>query len=228
MILLTSNDFYGIKLPAWGTFIVFGIIVAVIYAKRGVAVGKEVKSQRAVYFSYVGLVLGYVITRILFLFSDIERLANGDSQLYIIYVLTGYLASTIGFTSLIIVAEKYLITNTKYIFSILISVLTAVLAVLIIIASSGVDVRIYGRTIIYSVAVLGFPIVFFLYSYIAVKATGHLRNNAIITLVGMVTMVVGVFSDTDSLTSSGLVPYILPPIITAIGVLIISKGLKQI
>ncbi len=149
-------------------------------------------AQRNIFLGYCLFLCSYAITRIFFVFSDVELWFAYDHHgltntiLNEIYVGIGYSAGILGALCLLIMIERYLI-RTRYIFSIL-AIGIFILSVISIFPLIPTDIP---QTIITVVFPVFFGVILLLYLYVVFKSAGEARKKAIGIVLGLLVMIVG-------------------------------------
>ncbi|MHA1819378.1 MAG: hypothetical protein ACTSVC_02825 [Promethearchaeota archaeon] len=226
MILDLNYDFWTEKFPFWLAFIILTFFLALVFIKRGLNVKSEIKSQKYIYFGYASFLYSYIITRIFFILSDLERMHNG--KYYATYVLTGYIFTISALTLLIFTMEKYLVFKTKKAFSIISFIGLISTLIFLIISFFNENIIILGRIMAYIFSGITILFVFTLYLYLGLHTSGKLRRNIILSFVGLIIMAVGILSDMEYLAQAGIIPIQIPPIIAALGEVLFVLGQKPL
>ncbi len=223
-----------IKLYAWIIAIVYIGAIGIMFFFKMLKVSKEIKSQKEMFRSIGFFLYCYIGVRIFFLFSDLERNINCESLVYFQLVFLGYICSTLAFLNIVHFGEKYILTKTKMKITYIVSVCLIIDALIVIFLPNIVafgksqygltllEIAIIIRYFNYAVQYGTGSTLLLLYIYLAIKSTGKLRINALITLTGLVIATIASLLETDALLSSGNIPPYLSPIIFCIGITIFA------
>jgi len=228
MLYQLVYDFWTEKFPFWLGWIIFTLIVGVIFIIRGKKTSAEIKSQKAVYYDAALFFFGYSFTRVFFLFSDVERMSNGQSQWYQSLVLIAYIFSTGAMSILIYSIERFLLTKTKKIFSIITFTGTGVMIVLLVLTLIGTDVISFARILTTVTSTAAALVIGVLYLYLIIKTSGTLRRNSLFSFFGILILMIGILLDMDALVQLDIIPLFVAPSITAVGVLFFALGQKNV
>lgn len=141
----------------------------------------------------------------------------------------GYAFASLSLLPIIIVLEKWLITWSRKIFSILGLILTILSFYFVIFNVSGSELSRTIQTIGMPFMALSFVI---LYAWMIKNTVGEVRKKSIVTLVGMFVFVMGILLDGEALLYSFygtnlLIPMLyLAPIVFMIGIVMITYAQK--
>jgi len=217
------NDFW-LKNPLWFVACGIGVIMGLIFIKRARKMKGDVKSQKQVFYGYSLFYFMYIITRILFIFSDIARINH--SSYYDTFVSGAYIFTAIALLMMISTIEKYLIKKTKRIFTFIVLAGLIFILVLFFISTFEEGILSILRTINTLIMLIGGLLIFILYSMLVKYSVGTLRRNSIFSLIGIITIALGMVSDMDALST--VIPLYIPPIIVSIGAIIFGVGQKPL
>ncbi|MHA1340821.1 MAG: hypothetical protein ACTSRZ_12535 [Promethearchaeota archaeon] len=219
----TWEEFW-IKNPLWMIACLIGIVLGAIFFKRAKKLKDEIKSQKQVFYGYGLFYLMYVITRILFIFSDIARINH--SIYYDTFVSGAYIFTAIALFVVIVTIERYLIKQTKKAFTMI--TLAGLISIIILFIISIFNEGILGilRIINTSMMVLGGLLIIILYIILVKTSIGMLKRNAIFSLSGILILAIGLVFDMDAL--SDIIPVFISPIIVSIGAILFGIGQKTI
>jgi len=194
MIDQISYNFWD-KEIAWIAVVILSLLTSLIMFKRA-----YIKSDSGIHFNpifrgYGLFALGYAISRILFVFSDVEKLNHGDTSTAVLFVLASYIVGIFSAISLISVYETQLLhmnrkLGTKTFLTFAFS-LVGGFGLILIFPNIALTIIIPFRVICTILAGIGFLVIFLLYAKIIHDLTGDLRRNAIFTFIGFILIFVG-------------------------------------
>ncbi len=220
------------KLPGWYAVEALCIALAVVFlirASRAKAAGgppsvPKINRGFAVFF------IALMITRVLFTFSDYERLANDKTPLYATYVLFGYLSSLVGIALLAYLVDTFMLESKRKTLTWIVILITIGNAgvIVVTVATQSTPLLEVARWVVYGSTGMVFIIVILIYGGLARQSTGSLRRNAILSLLGVGIAVLGTLLDSDYLAQAGLVPIYFPPIIMLVGLVIFALGQREV
>lgn len=198
---------HGFNLFLWISMIVLYLLVGTfIFFKQSNET--DVPTQKWLFASYGTFALGMGMCRVFFVlaFNDI----GGQYQL-LLHI--GFLMGSISFTPVIFVYEKFIVKNTKKVFTILALVL--------------LGISIYGvidptqKTLDLISQRIGGPIlgVIFAYLYFVMlfNTSGELRRNSWLMLIGMLFIAFGMIFDSFEIVINPLIPLWISPLAFLIG-----------
>ncbi len=218
------------KLPGWYAVMALCIILSVIFFIRAqhAKAKKSPPSVMSINRGFGIFFIALLLTRILFIFSDYERLARDNNTiLYNTFVLFGYLSSLVGISILAYVADTYMLESKRRVLTwVAILVTLANAANIVLWVYTQLIPIIVPRLVVYGSTGLVFVMVLLIYGGLARQSTGNLRRNAIITMLGIAIAVAGTLLDSELLL--GLVPIYIPPIIMFGGLIIFALGQRQV
>lgn len=213
------------KVVSWTIAIIYIAIIAIIFFIRMTKAPEEPKSQKAMYRSMGLFFVCYIMIRVFFILSDFERDANNITDLYSQYVIIGYTFGNLAFLNVIAFGEKYLIKRERYIMTYIIIFFICFNIFMLIFFPSMLELI---RLLNYFLNYTEFGIILMLYLYLIIKATGQIRKNALIALIGLAIAAAGILLEMDALLSTGLIPPYISPIFFSIGITIFAYAQKPI
>jgi Na+-transporting NADH:ubiquinone oxidoreductase subunit NqrB len=153
-------------------------------------------------------------------------LAYNIENYYNILLIAAYIMSILSTILVISTIEKYIVTKTRFMITILAAVIILIGVIFLFIAEQSPKLRIINQVAapVLGVFVLG------LYLMVIVKSTGDLRKRALFTLFGILVLLLGMFLDTESMMAIlGSGPQLLlAPLSVIIGSIIIIQSQKQL
>jgi hypothetical protein len=203
---------------AWLIVIGYATFIALMFFKRSAQAKKVSSGYQSEIFKAFGLfILGIVGARIFFIFSDIERWNNCQSTLHAQYVLFSYTVGIFSSLMLLKVIERDVLLMKKgigfkmYLTFALIALMLAIFASIII---EYLDTIRLINTIISS---FGAGLLMILYIKMIMLSTGEVRRQALLTLLGVVTIFLGSIIDSELLIRQLNIPIWLPAIFPMVG-----------
>ncbi|GAB4313735.1 MAG: hypothetical protein Kow0069_14990 [Promethearchaeota archaeon] len=219
------------KIPGWVVVIGFCVALCAFFLAR------SSKSRRGDFpastwkleLGFAAFFLSFAVTRVLFLFSDFERLANDESRLYQTYVLFGYLSSLVGIANLARLADTHLLSSRRRVLTWTSVGLVVVNSAFIVAAvTAGLEALHVPRLVVYGSTGLVFAFVMVIYGKLARQSSGVLRRNAWTTLAGAAVAVAGVLMDSDYLAQAGLIPIWVPAVVVLVGLSLFALGQRRV
>ncbi len=207
-----------IKVISWLIVIVILAILATYFYIQMFKVSKEIKLKRQYFGSLATWLFCYMITRIFFIFSDIERDLHDKTLFYYQLVGIGHLFNTIGVLFMIYIGEKYFLKNKRPYISYILSSIIIVGIIALFFPQFIEIVRNINLIDIY----FSWAVFILIFITIYRKTTGKLRRVTLISILGILIALIGAFIETDFLLSTGMIPPYLTPIIFSVGILIIA------
>jgi len=101
------------KIIAWLIVIAISLICSYFFFQKAKKVKQDSLSQSKVFRGYGWFVMGYGLSRIIFIFSDIERWNNCISELQIQFVLFAYTVGYFSALSLISIVGELCISSLR-------------------------------------------------------------------------------------------------------------------
>ncbi len=211
-------------------FVVAGILLV---RKEG-----EIASTRGIKTGYSFFAIFYAMCRVFFIVAVWFPNETWNTDSYDFFVVIGYFFACIGLTSMILVLEKYLITKTHHVFTIL----GAAMSVLYFLTILGTYLPILGflnQDFALDLSYVSSPVltvlIVFLYLFLAVKGAAELRKKALSILLAIALVGVAAIVDGEKLViNAGVmfgwdnpwldVYYSIPPLILMIGILLFLKN----
>ena len=217
---------------AWIAVILVSFITSVIMFKRAyVKTDSEIKFN-PIFRDYGLFAIGYLLSRIAFVFSDFEKLNHGESATYVLFVISGYIVGFFSALSIISLFEMHILQMKRNILSkmFLIFGLALVVGFILILISPTIANTIISPIRIISIVLsgFGFVVVIYLYAKIIFQFAGDLRRNAIFTFIGFILIFAGTVMDSQLFINSLNIPIWLPaifPIVGMIDLIIVQRTL---
>ncbi len=220
------------KLPGWYAVMGLCAVLAIIFLFRAARAKKRESPPTVVTINrgFALFFLAFMITRVLFAYSDYERLNHVDeTDLYATYVLFGYLSSLLGISVLAYLTDTYMLETKRHIFTkVAIAVTIANTGFIILWVTTQLIPLNVPRFMIYGSTTLVFVMILLIYGGLARQSTGKLRRNAIISLFGILIAVLGILLDMQFIAQSAVIPIYIPPIVTFIGLLFFALGQHEV
>ncbi|TFF95022.1 MAG: hypothetical protein EU544_03665 [Promethearchaeota archaeon] len=199
----------GFSLMLWFVVIALFFLNFIVFLWK--ARGVEMESQKWLFISYGVASLGLGFTRIFFI------LGVYISAQYDFYTILGYISALAGMVLWIFTLEKYLVTKTKKV----LTLITIVLLIIDFVALLGPIPRELALDLQYIFLPFSLGAIAILYFYIIAKATGDVRTKAIWILIGLILIVVAQVMDGQAfITAFPAVPLELAPVIMMAGILL--------
>lgn len=172
----------------------------------------------------------YAATRIFFILATWFHSEPWHPNSYDFFVVWGYFSTAVGFSIIIFVIEKYLITKTRFLFT----VLGVVLVALYLLSILGVFTQAVALELSWYSSPILIAVVLLLYMSLAIRSTGKLRRNAIIIIVGIFLLAAMAVLDGEGIITSAPawfdgnellleIFYSIPPVIGIAGAAIFFK-----
>jgi hypothetical protein len=202
---------------AWIGVAIYALIISIYFFWKGKQMKGDISMQKAIFWGYGFFILGYFCSRVLFIFSDIERWNNCRTTLHVQYVLFSY---TIGIFSALyllgIIEKEVLHFEKRYMTKIYFSI--AILALgLAIFASFLIDYIDQIRLINTIISTFGAGLLMVLYMRIIYLATGAIRKQAIMIFLGIVLIFIGSIIDGELIIRTLQIPIWFPSIFPIVG-----------
>lgn len=235
------NLFIGIV-----SIVIFFVIAAILFVKKK----DEVETARRIKIGYGLFAIFYALCRVFFIIAVWFPDEPWNPNSYDFFVVIGYLFASVGLTSLIFVLEKYLITKTKRVFSVIGIVVSVLLAITIVgqllqlqvpvpLIVDGEPLNLLGQQTALYISVVASPlliaVIAILYMYLAAKSTADLRKKAVLILVAIALIGIASIFDSETVVVSmpGLLGgnlilldlfYSIPPAMMIAGILLFLKN----
>ena len=214
---------FNIKFISWIIVLCYTAVLSIIFFIRMGKADKDFPSQRLLHRSVAGVFICYIINRVFFILSDIERDLNNTTAYHYQLVVFGYIFTSIAFLNLLYFGEKYIIKKTKFILSIITIVVLIIETVLVFIP----DMFLLARGVSYGLSYFLMALVLILFIRIIIKSTGSIRTDFIVTLIGFAIIAAAALLEMDALLSTGAIPPYLSPILFALGASVVTYGLRS-
>jgi hypothetical protein len=187
------------------------LLGAILFFKRSAKKGL-IESQVQLFRSYGLFALFMTICRAFFMLAY-----NNVLDSYTLLLHIGFLFGQLALIPPIWMFEKYLVKNTKKVFTI-IAISLAIISILGVILQDTVIVDLLSQRI-------GAPVLavvyFYLYLYLIKNSTGEMKRKCIYMVVGFSILVVGIIFDSIELVSNPLIPLWMSPALFMAGGLLI-------
>lgn len=208
---------------AWISVIVIAFITGIIMFQRAYTKTESGTHFNPIFRAYGLFALGWMGSRIFFIFSDFEKLNNGETAIYVLFVLASYIVGIFSAISIIILFERHILEMKTKIMSKLFLTFTFALVIgfvfIVIFPSVATIIITPFRWICMSLSAIGFIIIFMLYAKIIIKFAGDLRRNAIFTFIGFILIFVGAIMDSTLFFDALHIPVWLPAIFPMFGLI---------
>lgn len=209
----------GVNLISWIAAISLMYISSLIFMRRGSRTDFE--SQKRLFQSFGLFFILMGITRISFV------LAYFIESYYNFLLAIGYTFGALSLLPIVLILEKYMITQTHRFFSIIGIILVVMGFVFLFLTFQMPEISEISR----SVQNIGMPVLalsfLILYGIVIKNATGDIRKKAIMTVLGMIIFVIGILLDSENLLESNPSSMHIAPIVFSIGIIIISLFQKS-
>nr|MDO8108929.1 hypothetical protein [Candidatus Sigynarchaeota archaeon] len=193
---------------------------------------EELETARKIKMGYAFFMFFYSFCRIFFIVAVKYPDEAWNANSYDFFVVCGYFFSSLAFMCIIIVIEKYLITKTHHLFSILACAMV-VLYSLCLLGIFGIDSQDLALTLSYVSSPVLTAVIVIMYIYLAVKGTADLRKKALLILFGIALIGIGAIIDGEKIVINAVgwfssiiqldMFYSIAPMIMIVGVLIFLK-----
>jgi hypothetical protein len=203
-------------------------VVAVIL---GIKKEGEIDVARRIKAGYAFFAVFYAMCRIFFIVAVWYPNETWNSNSYDFFVVCGYFFASLGLSSMILVVEKYLITKTHHIFTII----GLIMSVLYFLAILGFLSQDFALDLSYASSPVLTAVIVFLYLYLAVKGAAELRRKALAILFAIALIGISAILDGESMIINAGVMlgsdtlildlyYSVPPAILMIGILVFLRN----
>jgi hypothetical protein len=208
------------------SIIAFFVVAVILFIpKKG-----DIPTAKRIKIGYGLFTVFYAMCRIFFIVAVWYPDETWSANSYDFFVVIGYFFACIGLTSMIFVVERYLITKTRHVFTIL----GVVMSVLYFLAIIGILQQDFVLYLSYISSPLLTVVMVILYLYLAVKGASELRRKALMILLSIALIGVAAIVDGETMIINagtvihpeGLldVYYCLAPFILMIGIIIFVKN----
>jgi hypothetical protein len=215
----------SIDYPLWIIVIIIGIINSIVFLLRTKKATTEI--QKSIFGAMSGLMFFMAIMRICYTIASRFLIDQYD-----FWTTLGYITGIIGMAWFIFVYEKNLIKKTKFLLTIfsLSAIIVGTLSLFEIIT------RDYPRIYTSAAGTIDILVVIIMYSWLVKITTGSLRNQTIISLIGILLTFGGFFIDSEivfglfislSVDVNTIFIVTLAPALQSIGMIIIVFSQKQ-
>ncbi|MHA1439978.1 MAG: hypothetical protein ACTSPD_20705 [Promethearchaeota archaeon] len=214
------------KEPFWIGVIIECIVIALILFKR--AQGLELEVTKKVFHGYAYFLIGFAITRLLFILSDFERDINDVSKLYTQIVILAYISSIIAFMALARVVEIHLLKSKIQFTTKLMIVMITFLLIMFVFASIYFNSELIitiTRIGLYTVEGIAALLVIIFYVKLIMQTVGSVRKKFAINFLGIFLLFLGLFLDSEIF--QWLFPIWVYPILSGVGILIFVISQKK-
>jgi hypothetical protein len=209
----------GVNLAFWITAISIMYLTSIVFMRR--AARTDFESQKHLFRSYGLFFILMGITRISFV------LAYFIEPYYNLLLSIGYVFGALSLLPLVFTLEKYMITQTKRLFSLIGLILVVLGFVFLILTLEFPKISETSRT----VQDIGMPIIalsyLILYGIVIKNSTGDIRKKAIMTLVGMIVFVAGILFDSENLLAINPATMHIAPVVFSLGIILIAHFQKS-
>ncbi|NMC05877.1 MAG: hypothetical protein GYA24_11730 [Candidatus Lokiarchaeota archaeon] len=209
------------------SIITFFVVAGILFVRKE----GELDIARRIKIGYAFFTIFYAMCRIFFIVAVWYPDETWSTDSYDFFVVIGYFFACVGLTAMILVIEKYLITKTRHVFTII----GIVMCVVYFLSILGILTQHVALLLSYVSSPLLTVVMVALYLYLAVKGAAELRRKAIAILVAIALIGVSAIVDGESmvinagalLSGQDLILdlyYSIPPVILMIGILIFLKN----
>ncbi len=209
------------------SIITFFVVAGILFIQKE----GEIETARKIKRGYAFFAIFYALCRVFFIVAVWFHSEPWSENSYDFFVVIGYFFACIGLTSMILVVERYLITKTHHLFTIL-GLIMSVLYFLAIISVLSQDLVLY---LSYVSSPLLTVVIVFLYVYLAAKGAAELRKKALAILLSIAFIGIASIIDGESmiinigamLESEQLIldlVYCIAPAFLIIGILLFLKN----
>lgn len=205
---IPTDTYAGINLDLWIISIILHYICAVLLIMKARST-REVISLRRLLFSYAWFVISLGLNRIFFTWAYLAP----TPEEYSLYLGLGYLFATLALLPVYIVLEKYYVTTTKNIFTVVAVILTALSLISVFLPENLYAVRTTLQLMGMGASVLWF----FLYIWIIKQTTGAPRQKAIKLLLSVFIAILGFTLDSEMILVLQIIPPYVAPIVYSFG-----------
>jgi hypothetical protein len=213
---IPTEYLHGMNLMLW----LIGIIILIIASGMVFIEARQVKtessSQNWILWSYGFFAIGNALTHILFIF------AFNFVQFYDPLVNLAYIAGISGFLPFVVVVEKYILPQTKHIFTIIAIIINLIVIYPLFDQSQTEFSRITQK--------VGSPIIFGVFAcliiYLIFKSSGSLRKKSLMIFIGVGILSIALILDSNELVITQSPPLWVTPIIYDIGALGLAISLQ--
>jgi hypothetical protein len=206
----------GWNLYLWYSAIVVQLIISILLFVRS----KKLKEMESVYRlvqAYGFFFLAMAINRFFFLWAYIPILGYFPPN-YSLYLGIGYIFCSAALVPVIFVIEKFIVKKTKYIFTVLCTLLVIMAIITIFLPDNLVEIR---NTM--QLMGLGTSLIWFILYFWMIKNTfGDPRKKAINTVLGVIIALLGFTLDSERFLQMNIIPVVIPPILYIIGSIILT------
>ncbi|MHA1733124.1 MAG: hypothetical protein ACTSU5_14345 [Promethearchaeota archaeon] len=175
----------------------------------------EMPIQKRLFLGYALFCIFYGFTRIFFAWGVL------DSDNYDYWTMWGYVTVLVAVIFLLGVLERYMlkeIANTHF----LLTIASLVMLGVSMAGLFGLIERSAFLNFIYAVAMADAGVVAVLYLYLIVKGVGSVRQKMVLGFLGVLVLFLGMALDSEAGLSTGLIPLVIPPIVTMAGLLLFT------
>ena len=205
------------KMIAWAFVIAFSLVCSYFFFQKAKKVKRDSLSQSKVFQGYGWFVLGFALSRFIFIFSDIERWNNCITELQIQFVLFAYTVGYFSALSLISIVEGELLNFQKRI----LTKFYFAFAILSLIFSIFVRLIIHYLTIIrtinMTINIFGTLLLIGIFARLIAQSAGVVQKRSLLTLIAVSLILVGSILDSELFIRSLSIPIWVPPILPMFG-----------
>jgi hypothetical protein len=185
-----------------------------------------------IFRGYALFIFGFAGSRLLFIWSDFERLTNDVSVLYTQIVFLSYLVGVFSSLSLINIFEGNILRSEKRILTKIFTgcafIILFVFLILIFLPDLSQMVLNPFRYVVLGLSTLGFFVIFTLFWKIIKNSAGDLKRKAEITFIAVFVLFFGTVIDSDLIIQQLNIPIWLPAIFPIIGIILFTINQKTI
>jgi hypothetical protein len=205
---------------AWLVVVVLAVICALLFFKMSANARKISEIQMKIFRGYGLFVFGLAMSRIPFIFSDIERWNNCQTPLHAQFVLLSYCIGIFSSLFLLTMIERDLVGFKKLYLSksyFVLSIAATVMLLLLFVIDSIAIYLDQIRLIFMIISMFGIAVLLAIYAKLVKQTTGFIRKKAIITFLGILLVFLGSILDGELVIRTLNVPIWFPVIFPLIG-----------
>lgn len=208
---------------AWIIVLVVAFITAFSFISNSFLAKKHgAVSQQKVFIGFGLFVFGLALTRIMFIFSDIERWNNCFTPRFVQIVLISYTIGIFSALALLVVVERDLMQMKRTLISKFYFIM-AIIALIFAFIANSISQEYLDRIRLFNTIInsAGGVLLVLLFFRIILASTGSIRKNAIMNFLGIILIMVGLIIDGDLIIRTLSIPIWFPAIFPFCGYLVI-------
>jgi hypothetical protein len=205
-----SGLYRGFHLILWWIAVAVQLGMGILIALKGRSI-RDVASLRSLTFGFAFFAFALAGCRIFFIIAYITPYYESSLSI-------GYVFAVVSLIPVIAVIEKYIVKQTKFVFSII----SCILAVISIIGLFFQDRLLLFRTILQIASLLPGGLWFVLYIWLITLSTGEPRKKAIITVIGVFIALMGFLFDAEWVLALRIFPLWISPLLYICGSILVT------